>query len=63
MWGQRSSKGHLGLLTFWLRFLKVVSNVFSWDLDINDPWVDSDRYLKKMILEKSKTHRLFFAKL
>ena len=22
MWGQRSSKGHLGLLTFWLKFLK-----------------------------------------
>ena len=33
MWSQRSSKGHSGLLTFWLKFLKMVSNVFSWDLD------------------------------
>ena len=41
MWDQRSSKGHLGLLTFRLKFLKkMVSNVFSWDLD-NDPWVNS----------------------
>ena len=25
MWGQRSSKGHLGLLTFWLKFIIEIS--------------------------------------
>ena len=35
MWGQWSSKGHfIGLLTFWLKFLKMVSNAFSCALDI-----------------------------
>ena len=38
MRGQRSSKCHLGLLTFWLKFLKMVSIFMG--LGHYDPWVD-----------------------
>ena len=48
VWGQRSFKGHLGLLTFWLKFLKKWSVMSFMGLGHNDPWVDrhihSNRY-------------------
>ena len=40
VWGQRSSKGHLGLLTFWFKFLKKWSVIFM-GLGHIDPWVGS----------------------
>ena len=42
MCGQRSSKGHLGLLTFWFKFfVKWSVMYFFMGLGHNDPWVDS----------------------
>ena len=40
MWGRRSSKGHLGLLTFWLKFFERWSVIYFMGHGHNDPWVN-----------------------
>ena len=41
MWGQRSYKGHLQLLNFWLKSLKNGQLCIFMGLDIKIFWVDS----------------------